>query len=57
MNTAIKAPALRHVNLTTTRLQAMIDWYGLVAGLEPTFQFPGGAWLSDDAGNQLDLGI
>ena len=45
------APVLHHVNLKTTRLQAMIDWYGEVAGLKPRFQFPGGAWLSNDGAN------
>jgi catechol 2,3-dioxygenase len=44
-------PVLHHVNLKTTRLQAMIDWYGEVAGLRPRFQFPGGAWLSNDGAN------
>ena len=37
-------PLLHHLNLTTTRIQAMIDWYGLVLGLTPTFVFPGGAF-------------
>jgi catechol-2,3-dioxygenase len=44
-------PKLHHVNLTTTRLQEMIDWYGLVIGLKPTFHFPGGAWLTNDEAN------
>ncbi len=51
MSAPSKDPALHHINLTTTRLQAMIDWYGLVAGLKPTFQFPGGAWLTNDSAN------
>jgi len=37
-----------HVNVRTTRLQAMIDWYGAVLdlrpGARPPFSF-GGAWL------------
>jgi catechol-2,3-dioxygenase len=45
-------PQLHHLNLTTTRLQAMIDWYGLVLGLTPNFAFPGGAFLTNDAANQ-----
>ncbi|MGI8505911.1 MAG: VOC family protein [Solirubrobacteraceae bacterium] len=44
-------PTLHHVNLKTTRLQEMIDWYGLVVGTTVTHQFEGGAWLSNDAAN------
>lgn len=44
-------PTLHHVNLKTTRLQEMIDWYGLVLGMTVTYQFDGGAWLSNDAAN------
>jgi catechol 2,3-dioxygenase len=44
-------PQLHHIHLTTTRLQAMVDWYGLVLGLTPTFAFPGGAFLTNDAAN------
>jgi catechol-2,3-dioxygenase len=46
-----KSPVLHHVNLKTTRLQEMIDWYGTVVGCECHFQFPGGAWLSNDGAN------
>ena len=49
--TTIPRPALHHVNLKTTRLQEMIDWYGLVVGIEVTHQFEGGAWLTNDAAN------
>lgn len=39
---------LDHVNLRTTQLEAMIDWYvdvlGLINGARPDFGFPG-AWL------------
>jgi len=48
---AIKRPILHHVNLKTTRLQEMIDWYATVVGMSPTYQFPGGAWLTNDAAN------
>jgi len=49
-------PSLHHVNLKTTRLQEMIDWYATVAGLTTIFQFPGGAWLTnDDANHRLAL--
>jgi catechol 2,3-dioxygenase len=44
-------PALHHINLKTTRLQEMIDWYGTVVGMEVTYRFPLGAWLSNDAAN------
>jgi catechol-2,3-dioxygenase len=50
-STTILRPALHHVNLKTTRLQQMIDWYGLVVGIEVTHQFEGGAWLTNDAAN------
>jgi catechol 2,3-dioxygenase-like lactoylglutathione lyase family enzyme len=45
---------LDHVNLRTTQLQGMIDWYSNVLGLRsgdrPDFKFPG-AWMysGDDA--------
>ena len=44
-------PILHHVNLKTTRLQEMIDWYATTVGLRTVFQFPGGAWLTNDAAN------
>ncbi len=47
----IPNPTLHHVNLKTTRLQEVIDWYGLVVGTTVTHQFEGGAWLSNDAAN------
>jgi catechol-2,3-dioxygenase len=49
--TKILRPALHHVNLKTTRLQEMIDWYALVVGIEVTHQYEGGAWLTNDAAN------
>jgi len=48
---AVIRPTLHHVNLKTRRLQEMIDWYTTVVGMTPTFQFPGGAWLTNDAAN------
>lgn len=36
-------PTLHHVNLETTRLPEMMDWYGLVIGATVTHQFEGGA--------------
>ena len=47
----VTRPKLHHVNLKTTRLQEMIDWYARVVGIEVTFQFPGGAWLTNDEAN------
>src|SRR5262245_25273629 len=47
----IRRPTLHHVNLKTLRLQEMIDWYGVVVGTKPNFQFPGGAWLTNDGAN------
>jgi catechol 2,3-dioxygenase len=47
----INSPIFHHVNLKTTRLQEMIDWYGNVVGTKPTFAFPGGAWLTNDTAN------
>ena len=44
-------PILHHVNLKTIHLQEMIDWYATVAGLTTVFQFPGGAWLTNDTAN------
>jgi catechol 2,3-dioxygenase len=44
-------PAFHHVNLKTTRLQELIDWYATVVGAEVVFQDSTGAWLSNDAAN------
>ncbi|MBV9193492.1 MAG: VOC family protein [Solirubrobacterales bacterium] len=44
-------PVLHHVNLKTTRPQELIDWYATVVGMRATFQYAGGAWLTNDAAN------
>ena len=44
-------PILHHFNLKTMQLQEMIDWYGIVVGMKPNHQFPGGAWLTNDEAN------
>jgi catechol 2,3-dioxygenase len=44
-------PGFHHVNIKTTRLQEMIDWYVTVVGAEVNFRFPGGAFLSNDRAN------
>lgn len=49
--TAVIRPTLHHVNLKTRQLDELISWYGLVVGLEVTYAFPNGAWLSNDAAN------
>jgi catechol 2,3-dioxygenase len=49
--TAVIHPKFHHVNLKTTRLQEMIDWYGTLVGAEVQFQDDVGAWLSNDEAN------
>ena len=44
-------PTFHHVNLKTTRLQELIDWYTAVVGAEVTFQDATGAWLTNDGAN------
>jgi catechol 2,3-dioxygenase len=44
-------PKFHHVNLKTTRLQEMIDFYGTLVGAEVVFQDQVGAWLSNDGAN------
>ena len=44
-------PKFHHVNLKTTRLQEMIDFYGTLVGAEVIFQDEVGAWLSNDEAN------
>jgi catechol 2,3-dioxygenase len=47
----VLTPPLHHVTLKTIRLQEMVDWYGTVVGLQPNYQYDGGAWLTNDAAN------
>ncbi len=44
-------PSFHHVNLKTTRLEEMIEWYGRVVGAEVIHQGPEGAWLTTDEAN------
>jgi catechol 2,3-dioxygenase len=54
--TSTPNPVLHHINLKTTRVQEMIDWYALVVGARVTHQFAGGAWLTnDDANHRIAL--
>ncbi len=49
-------PKLHHVNLRTTRQRELIGWYGTVVGLTTVYEFPMGAWLTnDDANHRLAL--
>jgi catechol 2,3-dioxygenase len=50
-DTTIIRPTLHHINLKTTRLQEMIEWYTTVVGMKLMHQFPGGAWLTNDEAN------
>jgi len=50
-NIAAVRPAFHHINLKTLKLQEMIDWYGLVLGMQAQHQFAGGAWLTNDHAN------
>jgi catechol-2,3-dioxygenase len=50
-NEQLIRPTLHHVNLKTTRLQEMIDWYALVIGTTVNFQFPDGAFITNDQAN------
>jgi 3-(3-hydroxy-phenyl)propionate hydroxylase len=50
-DTAVIHPTFHHVNLKTTRLQEMIDFYRTLVGAEVVFQDQVGAWLSNDAAN------
>jgi catechol 2,3-dioxygenase len=49
--TTFVRPALHHINLKTSRMQEMIGWYSTVVGMKTNYQFPGGAWLTNDEAN------
>ena len=49
--TTVIHPRFHHVNLKTTRLQEMIDFYGTLVGAEVIFRDEVGAWLSNDEAN------
>ena len=50
-DTTVIHPKFHHVNLKTTRLQEMIDYYRTLVGAEVVFQDQVGAWLSNDGAN------
>ena len=55
-DTAVIRPKFHHVNLKTTRLAEMIDFYRVLVGAEVIFQDQVGAWLSnDDANHRIAL--
>jgi catechol 2,3-dioxygenase-like lactoylglutathione lyase family enzyme len=49
--TKVIHPKFHHVNLKTTRLQEMIDFYSALVGTDVTFQYEFGAWMSNDKAN------
>jgi len=51
MTDTVIHPTFHHVNLKTTRLQEMIDFYRTLVGVEVVFQDEVGAWLSNDGAN------
>jgi catechol 2,3-dioxygenase len=54
--TAVIHPKFHHVNLKTTRLSEMIDFYRTLVGAEVIFRDEVGAWLSnDDANHRIAL--
>ena len=46
-------PTLHHVNLKTTRLKEMIDWYGVVVGTTVNLQSNYIAFISNDRTHQV----
>jgi catechol 2,3-dioxygenase len=44
-------PVMHHINLKTTRLGEMVDWYGQVCGMRPNFRDDVIAFLTNDAAN------
>ena len=47
----VRNPTFHHALLKTARMDELIDWYAKVVGIEPVFQAPGIAFLSNDAAN------
>jgi catechol-2,3-dioxygenase len=56
MNDTVIHPKFHHLNLKTTRLQEMIDWYATLVGAQVIHQDEVGAWLTnDDANHRIAL--
>ncbi len=51
MTDTVIHPTFHHVNLKTTRLKEMVDFYRTLVGAEIVFQDQVGAWLSNDGAN------
>ena len=51
MATEVIRPRFHHLNLKTTRLQEMIDYYSALVGAEVIHRDAMGAWLSNDGAN------
>lgn len=51
MDDGVPNPVMHHINLKTTRLGEMIDWYGTVCGMRPNFRSDAIAFLTNDAAN------
>ncbi|MDQ6740737.1 MAG: extradiol dioxygenase, partial [Actinomycetota bacterium] len=47
----ITRPKFHHTTFATLKLDEMVEWYEKVAGLEPVYHGPGGAWLTNDEAN------
>jgi len=47
----ITRPVFHHTTFTTNRLDEMVDFYEMIAGLEPVFHGDEGAWLTNDEAN------
>ena len=50
-STTIIRPSLHHVTMKTSRLDEMIEWYGLVLGTQVQFRNEVAAWTSNDEAN------
>lgn len=44
-------PTFHHTTFATLKLDEMVAFYEKIAGLEPVYYSPGGAWLTNDAAN------
>jgi catechol 2,3-dioxygenase len=49
--TKFRPPTLHHVNLKTSRLDEMVEWYGLVIGADVQFRNEVAAWTANDEAN------
>lgn len=47
----VRHPFFHHVNLKTTRLDELVEWYGVAVGMRPNFRSESFAFLTNDAAN------